>query len=277
MILFPNAKINLGLNIVERRTDGYHNIESVLYPIGWSDILEIIPSETSGATLTVSGNPVACPPEKNLVIKALRAFERHTGVAANVRIFLHKVVPDGAGLGGGSSDAAFTIKGLNELLGTHLSDDEMAAIAATVGADCSFFIYNRPMLATGIGTILRPIDLNLGGLTLGIVKPQESVSTAVAYAGVTPRQAIPPVNVAVKGDMTQWNETLHNDFEENVYRESPAICDVAEGMRQLGPVYSAMSGSGSAIFGIFTDITPERLDTVLSQEFPSLPHYTQWC
>ena len=152
MILFPNAKINIGLNIVSRREDGYHNIETVMYPIGWSDVLEIVPARGNDATLTVTGREVNCPPEKNLVMKAFRLFQENTGIG-NVDIYLHKIIPDGAGLGGGSADAAFTLIGLNKMFECNLNNEQLAAMAAKIGADCPFFIYNTPMLATGIGTL----------------------------------------------------------------------------------------------------------------------------
>ena len=161
MITFPNAKINLGLNIVERRLDGYHNIETVFYPIPLTDVLEIVPvQETS---LTCYGNPVDCPPEKNLVMRAYRMLQEHYDLSP-VAIHLYKHIPDGAGLGGGSSDAAHALLMLNQMFNLGISEADLATMAATLGADCAFFIYNRPMLATGIGDVLTPVDVRMKSL-----------------------------------------------------------------------------------------------------------------
>lgn len=253
MILFPNAKINLGLNIVRRRPDGYHDIETVMVPTGWCDVLEIVPAASGEPTaLTCSGRPVDCPPERNLVMKAFRAVQAVCPDMPQARIFLRKIVPDGAGLGGGSADAAFTITGLNTLFGLGLTPEAMAAVAATVGADCPFFIYNRPMLCTGTGTTMRPVDLEHGTMHVAIAKPSAaSVSTARAYAGVHPHKAEPSVAEAVAAPVGSWQQLLHNDFEATVEAEVPAIGVLKRHMEACGAVYSAMSGSGSAVFGLF--------------------------
>ncbi|MDE6452701.1 MAG: 4-(cytidine 5'-diphospho)-2-C-methyl-D-erythritol kinase [Muribaculaceae bacterium] len=253
MILFPNAKINLGLRILRRRPDGYHDIDSVLVPIGWSDILEIVPAPAGESTsLTCTGRPVACPPEKNLVMKAWRAMAERFPEMPQARIFLRKIVPDGAGLGGGSSDAAFTLLGLNELFGCGLDTDGLASIAATIGADCPFFIYNRPMLVSGTGTTLAPADTDLDGLHIAIAKPEgRSVSTAEAYAGVTPHDAGTTVADALAMPRNRWQRELVNDFEPSVGARLPEIDLLKARMLAAGAVYTAMSGSGSAVFGLF--------------------------
>ena len=268
MILFPNAKINLGLDILSRRADGYHEIETILYPIPWHDILEIVPAGDERTTLTVTGRPVDCPPEKNLVMKAFRALEQAVGHDLEpVDIYLHKIVPDGAGLGGGSSDAAFTLKGVNQLLALGLNDDELAAVAATVGADCPFFIYNRPMLATGIGTTLAPIDLNLRDMTIVLVKPPESVPTALAYRDITPGRPDLPLARRVTASPGKWNNLLPNAFEATVIPKIPTITSIKQALGDAGAIYAAMSGSGSAVFGIFdTDILAEKIE----QMFPEM-------
>ena len=253
MILFPNAKINLGLNILRRRHDGYHDIESVMVPVGWCDILEIVPA-TQGrdTTLTTSGRPVACPPEKNLVMKAWRALAAECDGMPAASIFLRKIIPDGAGLGGGSADAAFTLMGLNELFGLGLSTVRLAEIAAGIGADCPFFIHNRPMLATGTGTTLTPVEPPLEGLCIAIAKPEgKSVSTAEAYAGVRPAGVAVRVAEAAGMAPESWHETLHNDFEPSVGAHIPEIYALKQHMFDAGAFYSAMSGSGSAVFGLF--------------------------
>ena len=260
MIVFPNAKINLGLNILSRRPDGYHNIESVMLPVGWCDILELVPSD-NGTSLVTSGRPVECPPEKNLVMKAWRAVrERHP--VGDVSIRLHKVIPDGAGLGGGSADAAFTIRALNDMFALGMDDAEMADIAATVGADCPFFIYNRPMLATSTGVVLEPYDISLDDFTVVIVKPAtEAVSTARAYAGVTPR--VPDTGLAAilaGSDAATWAGTVHNDFEDSIFPILPRLADIRAALYDAGAVYCSMSGSGSAVYALFTrDIMSEEV------------------
>ena len=189
MILFPNCKINLGLQILSRRPDGYHDIATVMVPVDWTDVLEIVPAPCGQPTrLHTSGRPVECPPEKNLVMKAWRRVKERFPQMPEADIYLHKVIPDGAGLGGGSADAAFTIRGLNEVFRLGMTDGEMAEEAAEVGMDCPFFIYNRPMVCTGRGEIMEEVDVNLDGLAIVIAKPGDGVSTAAAYSGVKPQR-----------------------------------------------------------------------------------------
>ena len=253
MILFPNAKINLGLNIVRKRPDGYHDIETVMVPTDWCDVLEIVPApEGEESSLTCTGRPVACPPEKNLVMKAYRAVAAVRPEMPAVRIYLRKIIPDGAGLGGGSADATFTIIGLNKLFSLGLSTEEMAALAATVGSDCPFFVFNRPMLCTETGTTMQPIALGHGRMHLAIAKPSgSSVSTAEAYASVRPRMAEPPVREAVMAPVSAWQQLLHNDFQPGVSVRLPEIETIIRHMKTHGAVYAARRGSGSAVFGLF--------------------------
>lgn len=252
MIVFPNAKINIGLNIIERRQDGYHNIETLMYPIPWNDVLEIVPANCDETTLTVSGRQVNCPPEKNLVMKACREFQREKGVG-NVDIYLHKIIPDGAGLGGGSADAAFTLVAMNELFECNCSKEELAAIAAKIGADCPFFIYNNPCFATGIGTEFAPANLNLSGTTIAIIKPQEGVSTAQAYAGVTPRLPEKALEQLINMPIKQWQGVVKNDFEDSIFPILPLIPQVKDYLLSKGAIYASMSGSGSAVYGLFPE------------------------
>lgn len=249
MILFPNAKINLGLNIIEKRADGYHNIETVMYPLNWCDILEIVPCDDD-TTLTVSGRHVDCLPEKNLVMKAYKLFQAETGIG-NVKIFLHKIIPDGAGLGGGSADAAFTFIGLNEIFSCGKSREQLAAMASKIGADCPFFIYNEPCLATGIGIDIKPIEMSLKGTAIVVAKPQVSVPTAKAYAGVMPHPADRNLAESLTQPVTCWNGIVKNDFETSVFPSYPEIEATKQTMIEIGACYAAMSGSGSAVFGLF--------------------------
>lgn len=252
MILFPNAKINLGLRILRRRPDGYHDIESLMLPVGWTDILEIVPAQGALTTLTCSGRHVDCPPEKNLVIKAERKLRELYPKLPPSDIFLRKIVPDGAGLGGGSADAAFTLIGLNELYSLGISRNQLSSLAAAIGADCPFFIYNTPMLATDTGTTLMPYDIDLSGIYIAIAKPEgRSVSTAEAYAGVKPNDKGIALAEMLKTARTEWNGLITNDFEPSVGEKLPEINALKSRMTGSGAFYTAMSGSGSAVFGLF--------------------------
>lgn len=266
MILFPNAKINIGLDILRKRPDGYHDISTVMYPVGWCDVLEIVPAKGLSTTLTTTGRKVDCPPEKNLVMKAYRALEDVVEDLPPVDIYLRKVIPDGAGLGGGSADAAFTLVGLNELFSLGLSEERLSAIAAGLGADCSFFIYNKPMLCTATGTTMSPIDVpSLKCYNLLIVKPQVSVPTAAAYAGVTP--VIPQHDLSALIGGFPFEKLIKNDFEKSIFPVYPEIERVKDCLyNELGAVYASMSGSGSAVYALFdadkmpTDKLAERAE-----------------
>ena len=250
MITFPNAKINLGLNIVERLLNGYHNIETVFYPIPLTDVLEIVPAvgETS---LTCYGNGVACPPEKNLVMKAYRLLQERYSLPP-VAIHLYKHIPDGAGLGGGSSDAAHALIMLNSMYDLGISTTDLAAMAATLGADCAFFIYNRPMMARGIGDVLSPIEVNLKGKTLLLVKPPVGVDTRTAYSRVVPATPTMSLPDMIVQPVETWDGLLVNDFEPSVFAALPQLWMIKARLIDAGAQYAAMSGSGSTIFGIFS-------------------------
>ena len=250
MLLFPNAKINLGLYIESKRADGYHNISTVFYPIGLKDVVEIVKSETT--SITTFGNPVDCPPEKNLVMKAYRMLEQEFNLPP-VKICLYKHIPDGAGLGGGSSDASATLRILNEIFALNLSDNALAERAVRIGADCPFFIYNRPLTARGIGDKFTEIDIDLTGYTLILIKPDVSVSTAEAYAGVKPSVPKIPVEKIVKLPVAEWKDKLINDFETSIFSRHGELSNLKSSLYEAGAVYAAMSGSGSAIYGLFSN------------------------
>lgn len=253
MVVTPNAKINIGLDIVSRRADGYHDIVTVFVPVPWCDIIEVDTADGASDELVVLGRGVDCPPEKNLVMKACRAL-RNSIDFPPVKIQLTKIIPDGAGLGGGSSDAAFTVMAINELYNLNLSAEEMAQVLSGVGSDCPFFVYNRPMLATGTGTTMTQIDLNLHGKYIVLVKPANSaVSTAQAYAGVTPKEPQQQLEELIKLPIAQWQGQVKNDFEPSVFAKAPAIAEAKAKMMQLGAIYAAMSGSGASVFGIFDE------------------------
>ena len=252
MVTFPNAKINIGLDILRRRTDGFHDISTLMVPVGWTDILEIVPGGSSRDTLTVTGRPVGCPPEKNLVMKAVAALRRRHQFPA-VDISLRKIIPDGAGLGGGSADASFTITTVNRLFDLAMSDEEMADIASEIGSDCPFFIYNVPMLCEGTGTTLLPSPFRMpSDVALVIVKPHVSVPTKEAYAGVTPSiPSIPLPELISTLPPDKWMWHIKNDFEKSVFKAYPAIADVKKKLLEEGAFYASMSGSGSAVYGLF--------------------------
>ncbi|MBQ8674322.1 MAG: 4-(cytidine 5'-diphospho)-2-C-methyl-D-erythritol kinase [Bacteroides sp.] len=252
MITFPNAKINLGLNITEKRPDGYHNLETIFYPIPVSDALEITPLRKGDGKclLHQSGLEIAGDPEKNLVVRAYRMLDEELGLPP-VEIHLHKRLPSGAGLGGGSADAAFMLKALNETFALQLTDERLEEYAARLGADCAFFIKNRPTYAEGIGNIFSPITLSLQGYQLLLVKPDIFVSTREAFARITPRRPKVSLKEIVTLPIEQWRETMTNDFEESVFPQYPAIGAIKETLYQMGALYAAMSGSGSSVFGLF--------------------------
>ncbi len=256
MISFANCKINLGLNIINKRPDGYHNIETLFFPLHQADILEVVLpgeelSEGHDYLLKQTGIVVDCPPEKNILVKALNALKEVRDIPC-VFMHLHKQVPMGAGLGGGSSDAAQLIKTLNSMLDLNLSTEEMEKILAKVGADCPFFVQNKPSLASGIGEILRPVEFDtLKGKYIRLIKPEIHVSTAEAYGGVTPREPEIHIEEIIKRPIEEWQGLLVNDFEESVFKAHPQLAEIKQWLIDNGAIYAAMSGSGSTIFGIF--------------------------
>ena len=246
MLFFPNAKINIGLNITSKRADGYHNLESIFYPIAWRDILEIIPSkqlsfDSSGLSITGQGN---------LCLKAYELMKSHYGIAP-VSMHLHKNIPIGAGLGGGSSDAAFTLMALNTIFELGLEKDELKKMAAQLGADCPFFIDNAPSLASGIGELLNPIDLDLFNYHLLVVKPNIFVSTVEAFSAIVPQTPSLSLEEEIKMPVKKWR--LKNDFEDSIFPKYPELFEIKRSLIQAGALYSSMSGSGSSIYGIFSE------------------------
>ncbi len=256
MISHPNCKINLGLHVMRRRSDGYHDLETVFVPVPLCDTLDISPAESF--SFTQDGIALDGDTESNLVVKSYRLMQKEFGKRIPVcDIRLTKNIPTGAGLGGGSSDAAFTIKMLNTLSGLGLPTTTMEALAARLGADCAFFINNQTAFATGIGDHLTPLGFNpLSGYRLLMVKPDEAVSTAEAYGGITPREQrsdIQPCDLinAVKRPAKEWNQLVVNDFEETVFVKHPQLAAIKQALYASGALYAAMSGSGSTIYGIF--------------------------
>lgn len=269
MIVYPNAKINIGLNVVERRPDGYHNLETVFYPINLQDAIEIKNIEGAvpecGYQLKVSGTILDGTPEDNLVVKAYKLLKKEFGLPP-VSIFVYKHIPTGAGLGGGSSDAAFTIKMLNERFGLGLDVKQMEAYSAELGADCAFFIENKPVFATGIGNVFHDLSLSLSGKSLVLVKPDIFVSTRDAYAAVAPHRPEAPLPELLSKPLETWKDTVVNDFEASVFPKYPEIAAIKDKLYDMGAVYASMSGSGSSVYGIF-DEPVEYADEVFSGYF----------
>ena len=294
MILYPNCKINIGLRIVRKRPDGYHDLETIFVPIyGLHDELEVIRNdEMSAATplndATMSPNGVSfiqegiavdCPEEDNLIIKCYRAMAAKYPQIGPVSIRFKKNIPFGAGLGGGSSDAAHMAIALNELFDLGLSKAQLAEEVRPLGADCPFFIYNTPCYAEGIGDILTPIDLDLKGTRIVLIKPAEGVSTKEAYSGITRH---PEVAGQIKSVFCQAKPVcilsgeaglLTNDFEATVFPHHPIIADIKKHLLNAGAYYASMSGSGSTVFGLFKNDSEGRTDTnlaLLKQQFASM-------
>ena len=245
MLLYPNAKINLGLNVVRKRSDGYHDIETLFYPVPeLCDILELVHADAF--RIQVYGAQIE---GENLCEKAWRLLHDRCGIPP-VEIHLFKKIPMGAGLGGGSADAAFTLSGLNTLFQLGLSREELAEMAAQLGSDCPFFLYNRPMLARGRGEILTPLDFSLGDHRLRIYPQEEFVSTREAYAGITPREPAERIETIVRQPVEAWRGRLVNDFEETVFARHPSLAAARDALYAGGARYAAMTGSGSALFAI---------------------------
>ena len=250
MILYANCKLNLGLDILRRREDGFHDLETVMIPVPEvCDVVEVEKVE-GVSTFEQKGLVVDCDVEQNLCMKALRLMQRLYGIG-EARISLYKRVPFEAGLGGGSSDATAVILALNELYGLNLSEDRLIEVAAMIGSDTAFFVRNTPQLCTGRGEKMEPIELPLKGKYLAIAKPEEGVSTKEAYAGVKP--AIPQVRLAeaLQRPIGEWQGVVKNDFEPHIFEAHPVIAELKKAMLDAGAIYASMSGSGSAVFGIF--------------------------
>lgn len=254
MICFPKAKVNFGINIVRRRPDGYHDIETLFYPIPLTDRLEI--NEASATTFVCDGLPVNGDGESNLVMRAFRLMQGEFSLPG-AAIKLHKTIPMGAGLGGGSSDAAHTLLMLNEMYTIGLTKTQLCERAVRLGADCPFFIHSRPMLASGIGEILTPVDLNVSDYSLVLIKPDIHVSTADAYAGCRPAAWTAPLSEIVRQPVDSWRTALVNDFERTVFAKHPTLGTVKDVLYRHGATYAAMSGSGSTIYGLFAS-QPDR-------------------
>lgn len=251
MLLFPNIKLNLGLRITARRPDGYHDLETVFLPVpGCGDALEAIPSPDGQTRLHLSGISIPGNAEDNLVLKAYRLLHERYPLPP-LHIYLHKAIPAGTGVGAGSADAAFALKLFAQMGGHTVPVEELEALALQLGSDCPVFIRNLPALGRGRGERLQPVDLPFKGYGVRIVFPEVHVSTREAFVGITPRQPEESLETLLALPPEQWQGRLLNDFEPGIFARHPVLADVRDRLHQEGAVYAAMSGSGSAIFGLF--------------------------
>jgi len=270
MIVFPIAKINLGLNVVEKRPDGYHNLQTVFYPVPIKDALEVqqmdegFPSDVD-CDLKVTNIAIEGDEQRNLVVRAYLLLKQDFPTLPRIHTHLWKGIPTQAGMGGGSSDCAYMIRLLNALFDLQLSDEQMIRYAARLGADCAFFIKSEPCYAEGIGEKMQPIGLDLSEWYIGVVRPDIPVPTKEAFSRIHPHYPQVCPKEAVMQPVETWRETLVNDFEESVFALYPEIGAIKEQLYKMGATYAAMSGSGSALFGLFK----ERPDT-LSRQFPDM-------
>ncbi|MCB0716477.1 MAG: 4-(cytidine 5'-diphospho)-2-C-methyl-D-erythritol kinase [Chitinophagaceae bacterium] len=252
MIVFPHCKINLGLQILSKREDGFHNIDAVFFPIPWYDVLEIIcinKSSTPAIHLTQSG--MAVPGDENICEKTFHLLKNDFPALPSVAMHLHKNIPVGAGLGGGSADAAFALLAINQLAGLQLSTTQLQAYAEKLGSDCSFFLQKQPCIVSGKGEICQPVSLSLPSYKIVLVNPGIHIPTAEAYAHVQLVQHEKNIREIINYPVQDWKHTLKNDFETGIFEKFPAIAEVKKEMYNQNAVYALMSGSGSTVFGIF--------------------------
>lgn len=270
MICFPSCKINLGLRITQKRADGFHALETVFFPISIKDALEIIIEPDANAapiTFTSSGLAINGDPSDNLCFKAYELLKKDYPTIPNIKMHLHKQIPMGAGLGGGSSDGAFTLVALNQLFDLQITEDKLMQYALTLGSDCPFFILNSPAYATSRGEILKPINVNLDGYTIVIVNPGIAISTKLAFSLITPKVPDSNLEVIICESVSTWKDNLINDFEEPIFNSFPELANIKETLYQKGAVYASMTGTGSTVYGIF----PTSIIDTLDFNFPA--HY----
>jgi 4-diphosphocytidyl-2-C-methyl-D-erythritol kinase len=250
MVSFPNAKINLGLHITEKRPDGFHTIESCFYPVQWCDALEILPSDKT--VFSNSGIEIPGETNSNLCLKIYEVLKKEFNLPP-VQMHLLKNIPIGAGLGGGSADAAFAIKTLNQLFDLKLSVAQMEEYLRPLGSDCAFFVNNKPVLAYDKGDQFSEISLSLKDYFIVIVYPQVHISTKEAYSGVIPQQPKVSIKEIISFDIKEWKNLLKNDFETSLFPKYPVLKEIKEALYSQGALYSSMTGSGSAVYGIFNE------------------------
>ncbi|OGX84811.1 4-(cytidine 5'-diphospho)-2-C-methyl-D-erythritol kinase [Hymenobacter lapidarius] len=269
MLVFPNAKLNLGLYLTERRPDGFHNLETVFLPLPWTDALEILPAETGHPTsIALTGRPIPGNPATNLCVRAYELLQADFPQLPPVQMYLHKIVPIGAGLGGGSADAAFALRAVNELFGLGISSETLEGYARRLGADCAFFIQNKPVLAVERGDVFQEIDLSLTGTGCVVVYPNLHISTPEAFAGITPRPPAHALREALAQPLETWRDIVSNDFEQSLAPKYPVLAAIKQQLYAAGATYASLSGSGSAVYGLWAAGVPAAM--------PWPAEYTVW-
>lgn len=260
MVVFPNCKINLGLHIIGKRSDGYHELETVMFPVPMHDILEVVPS--SSFHFEQSGTVVAGNLEDNICVKAFRLLEQKYDISP-VDMYLHKQLPMGAGMGGGSADGTFALQALNAVMDLNLSTDELIELSAQLGSDCPFFVRNTPQLAKGRGEILTEVPVSLKGYYLALLHPPIHISTAEAFQGVHISGRSGELEKLVQLPVTEWKGKLENDFEIHIFERYPALSQAKEQLYKDGAIYASLTGSGSVVYGIF-DHPPKGYEMVIA-------------
>jgi 4-diphosphocytidyl-2-C-methyl-D-erythritol kinase len=251
MIVFPNCKINLGLNIVNKRIDGYHDLETIFFPIQINDILEILPSKTAGTSFTQTGLTVDGELSNNICIKAYQLLRNDFPTLPSIQMHLHKIIPMGAGLGGGSADGSFALQTMNEIFHLEISNEQLIQYALQLGSDCPFFIHNKPCFATSRGEIMEPVELDLKNYKIVLINPGIHISTAWAFSNVTPLKPEISVRNIIEQPIKTWKKELVNDFESPAMLAFPVIANIKQQLYNQGAVYASMTGSGSTLYGIF--------------------------
>lgn len=267
MVSFPGCKINLGLQVLARRPDGFHDISTCYYPLPWTDVLEVLPSDTWSFQQT--GLPVPGNPDDNLCVRAYHILKKDFSLPT-VKMCLHKIVPMGAGLGGGSADGAHTLRLLNSVFQLHINEHQLASAAAKLGSDCAFFTQDKVSLGSGRGDVLEPMDVVLKGHFMVVIVPPVQIATADAYRGVVPRERKEDLHTILGQPVTAWKERLYNDFETSVFGIYPELDGIKKKLYGLGAIYASMSGSGSSVFGIYDKAIP------VGESFPGLGSWSGW-
>lgn len=251
MIVFPNCKINLGLNIVNKRIDGYHDLETIFFPIQINDILEILPSKSADTTFTQSGLTVDVAVNNNICMKAYHLLRNNFPTLPPIQMHLHKIIPMGAGLGGGSADGSFALQTINEIFHLEISNEQLIQYALQLGSDCPFFIHNKPCFATSRGEIMEPVELDLKDYKIVLINPGIHISTAWAFSNITPLKPEISVRNIIEQPIKTWKKELVNDFESPAMLAFPVIANIKQQLYNQGAVYASMTGSGSTLYGIF--------------------------
>ena len=257
MLVFPNAKLNLGLYVTQRRPDGFHTLESVFVPLPWTDAFEMLPAAAGQPTsLTLTGRHIPGDPATNLCVRAYELLQADFPHLPPVQLYLHKIVPIGAGLGGGSADAAFALRAANDLFRLNLSVEALESYARRLGSDCAFFIQNKPVLAMEKGDVFEEINLSLAGTGCMVVYPNLHIGTAEAYACISPGLPHHPLREALAQPMSTWRGTVGNDFETALTPSHPVLAEIKQRLYDAGATYASLSGSGSAVYGLWERAEP---------------------